>query len=101
MFGAQPTLSGFGFQQQQVPQPAPQPEDTETTAVLKNFRDVVTPSAVDNKFVAHFYNKFDPSIPADLKKQMQKGIPFEVSSSDAEGKVVQCKPSIQSWIESI
>lgn len=73
----------------------------EITTVLKNFQDFVNPSSADNKFVAHFYNRFVPEITPELKKMMQKGIPQEVASTDIDGNCAKCKPQIQSWIESM
>jgi Nucleoporin complex subunit 54 len=61
---------------------------------------MMTPSSVDNKFVAHFYNRFTPEIQQELKKEMQRGIPQEVAGRDLEDKVVSCKPHIVGWIES-
>ena len=51
--------------------------------------------------MSHFYNKYSAEISEDLKKQMQKGIPVEVTALDIDDQVVTCKPSIQKWVESI
>ena len=66
--------------------------------MLKNFEDSVTPSYSDNKFVSHFYNKFNSDIPEDLKKKMQRGVPQEMTSLDIDDTQVKCKPHIQGWI---
>jgi hypothetical protein len=60
------------------------PPDSETTAVLKNYQALVKPDSQSNRFVAHFYNEFTADIPQDFKKQMQNGIPREITSLDKD-----------------
>jgi len=44
--------------------------------------------------VANFYNRYSSDISEDLKKQMQKGIPLEITSIDIDNQEVKCKPNL-------
>jgi hypothetical protein len=46
----------------------------------------VKPDSADNKFIAHFFNRFPADIDADLKKQIVHGIPQEIVSLDQDDK---------------
>jgi len=54
--------------------------------VIRSIESQLKPDSGDNKFIAHFFNRFPEDINADLKKQIVNGIPQEIVSLDQDDK---------------
>ena len=81
------------------PQQPQTPPESELTRVIKSVENQLKPDSVDNKFVAHFFNRYPADINPDIKQQIMHGIPHEITSSDMDDAKVQCKPDMRLWIE--
>eukprot|EP00347_Sterkiella_histriomuscorum_P001956 403370023 len=75
---------------------------TDLTQTLQSFMQVLHPQQNQNKFVAHFYDKYQAQFPKEMKKILQTSIPYQTTSKDdTQDQPLQCPSNIPKWIKAM